>query len=87
MLFSGMVATAAGLAVVLAHDVWSGGALAIAVTLVGWMALLKGLALLMVPPSTMASAYKSAGFERYFYAWMVVLLALGLWMARDAFGG
>jgi hypothetical protein len=79
MLFSGMVATAAGLAVVLAHDVWSGGALAIVVTLVGWMALLKGLALLLVPPSTMASAYTFAGFERYFRAWMGAVLALGLW--------
>ena len=42
MLFSGMVATAAGLAIVLGHNVWSGGALAIAVTLFGWAALLKG---------------------------------------------
>ena len=49
MLFSGMVATAAGLAVVLAHNVWSGGALAIAVTIFGWAALLKGLTLLLVP--------------------------------------
>jgi len=74
------------LAVVLAHDVWSGGALPVAVTLVGWMALLKGLALLVVPPSAMASEYKSAGFERYFHAWMGVVL-LGLWMAVDAFEG
>jgi hypothetical protein len=87
MLFSGMVATAAGLAVVLANNVWSGGALPVAVTLLGWMALLKGLALLMAPPSMMASAYKSAGFERYFYAWMAAVLALGLWMTADAFGG
>ena len=78
MLFSGIVATGTSLAVVLVHDVWSGGALPIAVTLVGWMALLKGLALLMFPPSTMASAYKSTGFERYFYAWMGIVLALGL---------
>jgi hypothetical protein len=35
MLFLGMVATAAGLAVVFVHDVWTGGALAIAVTLAG----------------------------------------------------
>src|ERR1700677_1018715 len=76
MLFSGMVATAAGLAVLLAQDVWRSGALPVAVTLVGWMALLKGLALLMVPPSAMASAYESAGFERYFRAWMGVVLAL-----------
>ncbi|MGA2493740.1 MAG: hypothetical protein ABSF67_12405 [Roseiarcus sp.] len=87
MLFSGMVATAAGLAVVLAHNVWTGGALTIAVTLAGWIALLKGLALLMVPPSTMASAYKAAGYERYFYVWMGAVLVLGLWIALDAFAG
>jgi hypothetical protein len=85
MLFSGMAATAAGLAITLAHNVWSGGALTVAVTLSGWAALLKGLALLMVPPRTMASAYKSAGLARFFYAWMAAVLALGLWMAVDAF--
>ncbi len=37
MLFSGMVATAAGLAIVLAHNVWSGGALPVVVTLVGFV--------------------------------------------------
>ena len=87
MLFSGMVATAAGLAEVLAHTVWTGGALTIAVTLVGWTALVKGLALLVVPPSTMASAYKAVGYERYFYVWMGAVLVLGLWMALDAFAG
>ena len=64
MLFSGMVATAAGLAVVLAHDIWSGGDLALAVTIAGWAALLKGLVLMIVPPSTVAATYKSAGFEQ-----------------------
>ncbi len=85
MLFSGMVATAAGLAVVLAHNVWSGGALAIAVTIAGWAALLKGLTLLLVPAERMAAAYKGVGFERFFHAWMVVVLALGLWMTGAAF--
>jgi hypothetical protein len=87
MLFSGMVATAAGLAVVLAHDVWSGGALAIAVTIAGWAALLKGVALLLVPAERMADAYKGAGFERFFHVWMVVVLALGLWITWAAFTG
>ena len=87
MLFAGMVATAAGLAILLAHDVWRGGALTVAVTLAGWAALLKGLSLLIVPPDMMATAYKATGFERYFYAWMGAVLALGLWMAVDAFAG
>jgi len=85
MLFSGMVATTAGLAIVLAHNVWTGGAVAIVVTLSGWAALIKGLALLLVPPSAMVSAYKALGFERYFYAWMGAVLVLGLWITLDAF--
>jgi hypothetical protein len=85
MLFSGMVATVAGFAIVLAHNVWSGGALTVAVTLAGWAGLLKGFSLLLVPPETMATAYKAAGFERYFYPWMGAVLVLGLWMTLDAF--
>jgi hypothetical protein len=85
MLFSGMVATAAGLAVVLAHNVWSGGALTIAVTLPGWAALLKGLTLLLIPPERMVAAYKGVGFDRFFHIWMVVVLMLGLWTTYLAF--
>ncbi len=87
MLFSGMVATAAGLAVVIAHNVWSGGALAVAVTIAGWAALLKGLVLLTVPASKVASAYKAIGYQRFFYAWTGVVLALGLWITVGAFVG
>jgi hypothetical protein len=85
MLFSGMVATAAGFAVVLGHQVWSGGALAVIVTLMGWAALLKGVTLLLVPAERMAYAYKSIGFERIFHAWMVAVLAIGLWVTVMAF--
>jgi len=85
MLFSGMAATAAGLAIVLGHNLWTGDALTIAVTLIGWVALVKGLALLIVPPAAMAKAYKAIGFERYFHVWMGVVLVLGLWMAFAAF--
>lgn len=85
MLFSGMVATATGLAIVLAHNEWTGGALVVAVTLVGWVALLKGLSLLFVPPAIMAKAYKSMGLERYFHLWMGVVLVVGLWITFSAF--
>ena len=85
MLFSGMVATAAGLAIVLGHNVWTGGALVVVVTLFGWAALLKGVSLLLVPPEQMAAAYKGLGFERFFYVWMVAVLVLGLLITLDAF--
>lgn len=85
MLFSGTVATAAGLAVVLAHDVWSSGALPIVVTLVGWAALLKGVTLLLIPGEQIGAAYKGVGFERFFHVWMAIVLALGLRVATMAF--
>ena len=85
MLFSGMVATAAGLAIVLGHNVWSGGVLAVVVTLFGWAALLKGVSLLLIPPEQMAAVYKGLGFEQLFYVWMGVVLAIGLLITLNAF--
>lgn len=46
----GLLGVTAGLAIVLAHNVWSGGALPIIVTLFGWASLLKGLLLLVRLP-------------------------------------
>ena len=85
MLFSGMVATAAGLAIVLGHNVWTGGALAVVVTVFGWAALLKGVSLLLVPPEQMVAAYKGLGLERFFYVWIGAVLVLGLLITLDAF--
>ena len=84
MLFSGMVATAAGLAIVLGHNMWSGGALAVVVTLSGWAALLKGVSLLLVPPEQMAAAYKGLGFEQFFNTWIGGVLALDLLITLEA---
>ena len=37
----GLITLAAGLAIVLAHNIWSGGALVVVVTLVGWITLIS----------------------------------------------
>src|SRR5690606_30098977 len=80
MLFSGMVATATGLSIILGHRDWSDGALAVAINLAVWGALNKGLALLASPNQRMAAAYQAMGLVRFFYAWMGIILALGLGM-------
>jgi hypothetical protein len=48
-LILGIITLAAGLAMVLAHNIWSGGALVVVVTLVGWFALIKSLCFLFLP--------------------------------------
>lgn len=49
LLVSGIFTMAAGIAVVIGHNVWSGGALPVAVTVLGWMMLVKGIALMVMP--------------------------------------
>ena len=41
-----------GLAMVLLHNIWSGGALPIIITLLGWLTLIKSVMLLFLPPAT-----------------------------------
>ena len=48
-----IVSLAAGLAIILGHNVWSGGTLPVIVTLVGWLIFAKGLVLLLVTPETL----------------------------------
>ena len=43
LFLAGIIALLAGLAMVLGHNVWSGGALPVVVTLVGWVTLIRGL--------------------------------------------
>src|SRR5690606_8051952 len=76
MCFSGMVATATGLSIILGHCDWSDGALAVAINLAGWGALIKGLALLAIPNQRMVDAYQAMGLVRFFYAWMGIILVL-----------
>jgi len=50
MFFIGVATLFGGLAMVLAHNVWSGSGLAVVVTLLGWTTLAKGLLFLFLPP-------------------------------------
>jgi hypothetical protein len=45
------IAVTAGLAIVIGHNVWSGGALLVIVTLLGWIILIRGVVLLFLSPS------------------------------------
>src|ERR1039458_2387280 len=45
-----IISLAVGVSMILGHNVWSGGALPVVVTLVGWLILAKGLLLLFLTP-------------------------------------
>ena len=64
MLMFGMIALVAGLAMVLGHNVWSGGALPVIVTLFGRIFTIRGVILLFLPPQTVAGLFDTMRSSR-----------------------
>jgi putative exporter of polyketide antibiotics len=82
----GVVMLAAGLAMVLAHNIWSGGALVVVVTLVGWMTLIKSLVFLFLPPEMEARLFlERLHDQQLFYFYWALPLVLGLYLTYGGF--
>src|ERR1700722_433311 len=85
-LILGIVTLAAGLAMVLAHNLWSGGALVVMVTLVGWMALIKSLCFLFLPHEMETRLFlQQLHFRQFFYLYAAFSLILGISLTYGGF--
>jgi hypothetical protein len=85
VLLLSMLGLLAGLAMVLAHNVWSGGALPVVVTLFGWILLIRGALLLFLPPDAVAGLLDFFRFEQLFYFYVGIMLVLGLYLTYAGF--
>ena len=86
MLIVGIITLAAGLAVVLAHNIWSGGAPAVVVTLVGWITLIKGLFFLFLPPEMETRLFlQQLHYRQLFYLYTAISLVLGVYLTYGGF--
>ncbi len=85
LFLSGVFAVSVGLAMVLGHNVWSGGAMPVIVTLVGWATLVKGLLLLFLPPGAAPGVLLgSLHYEQLFYVYTGISLLLGIYLTYGA---
>ena len=85
--FLGVIMVVAGLALVLGHNVWSGGAETVVVTLTSWIVLLKGAMLLFVSPEAESSLFlDTLRYEQFFYFYSSITLVLGLYLVYAASG-
>ena len=85
LLIVGMIALTGGLAMVLSHNILSGGVLPMIVTLFGWSILIRGLLLLFLPPGAMVGLFEMFHFEDLFYLYAAVALILGLYLTYAGF--
>jgi uncharacterized membrane protein len=85
LLVLGIVFLCAGLAIVLSHNIWSGGALPVIITLIGWITLIRGLLLLFLAPETLAALLETAHLDRLFYVYVAITLVLGAYLTYGGF--
>ena len=85
-LILGVITLAAGLAMVLAHNIWSGGTFVVVVTLLGWMALIKSLVFLFLPHEMEAELFLGQlHYQQLFYVYAAISLVLGVYLTYGGF--
>jgi hypothetical protein len=82
---TGIITMIGGTAAVVGHNVWSGGALPVAVTLLGWVTLIKGVALMAAPPRTLTTFYRALNYPARFRLYMAAAVAFSAWLTVTAF--
>ncbi|HEX9608900.1 MAG TPA: hypothetical protein VGA06_01665 [Candidatus Paceibacterota bacterium] len=82
--FDGALALILGLLIVLVHNVWE-GLPAIIVTLIGWLAVVEGFAMMLLPQNTLASIARSLSNQRTIKMWAAVALVVGAYLTYVGF--
>src|SRR5215475_2202345 len=86
MLLLGFITLGASLAMVLAHNIWWSSTLGVIITLIGWLALIKSLLFLFLSPAMEAKLLlELLHYERFFYDYAAVLIALGVYLTYAGF--
>jgi hypothetical protein len=85
MLVYAIISLATGVAMILGHNVWSGGALPVVVTLVGWLILAKGLMLLFVTPDALQQIFDHMHYGEHYYLYLAPSLVVGLYLTWAGF--
>jgi hypothetical protein len=85
MFILGLIGLVTGLAMVLSHNVWSGGALPVIVTLFGWATLIKCLLVLFLSPEAESRLFlEGLHYWQLFYFYYAFSTLLGVYMVYGA---
>ena len=85
MISYAIISLAMGVAMVIGHNVWSGGALPVVVTLVGWRVLAKGFLLLVLAPDELSAMVQRIGYAEHYRLLLMPALVLGLYLTWAGF--
>jgi hypothetical protein len=85
LLLYGLLTLVAGLAIVLGHNVWHGGLMPVVVTILGWLLLLKGAALVVIPGNQWVGIVQASHFASLYVLYGVLPAVLGIYLTAAGF--
>ncbi len=85
LLIVGLIALVIGLAIVIGHNVWTGGLFPLVITLFGWSQLVRGLLLLFLPAEAQIAFFQIMRLEDFFYVYAGIPLLLGAYLTAVGF--
>ena len=85
MLVYAIISLAVGVAMILGHNVWSGGALPVVVTLVGWLILAKGLLLFFATPEALTQLLARMQYGEHYSLYVAPSLIIGFYLTWTGF--
>lgn len=86
ILWASFFTVLAGLAMVLVHNIWSKSPVAVIVTVLGWLTLIKGVLYLLLPLNWLEKFIQGAfNSSLYLYSVTVVSLLLGAYLTYEGF--
>ena len=74
-----------GLALVLAHNVWSKGFLAFVITLIGWVTLIRSTVLLFLSAEAVDGFLRTIHYEQNYYLFAAIALIVGAYLTFAGF--
>ena len=85
MFYAGALAFLAGISMVLHHNSWENGMESL-ISLFGWIALIKGASLMILPNNIFVDLVKSFNKPVYYHLKAMALILLGAYFAFYGFG-
>jgi hypothetical protein len=80
-----IISLSIGLAMILGHNVWSGGALPVIVTVVGWLIFAKGLLLLCLTPDRLNHIFQRMHYSDHMFLYLAPSFVIGLYLTWAGF--
>jgi hypothetical protein len=80
-----VISLATGVAMIVGHNVWSGGALPVVVTVMGWLIFAKGLLLLLLTPEALTGSLARMQYGEHTYLYLAPAFVIGLYLTWAGF--